>query len=182
MIPNGALICPYCRSDVRIPPGPPPPSPPEPDAAEPSVGEGALRFSHSGARHLLGIGDHYFGIWDRQRPGEPIARFPRSDEGWRQAWLAFVRLEPHPAEVGLPGGTPRVTQTPPRVVRVRAAAHARPVPVAWWLLPILLGTIGGVIAWAFTRERDPRVARNMLLTGIGLSLALLFVYMTSGAT
>jgi hypothetical protein len=149
--------------------------PPPPD--RPHVGEGALRFSHSGARYLLGFGTDYFGIWDREEPGGPIARFQRTDGGWRQAWLRFLGLEPHPAEISLPGGPP-----PARVRRERAPGglpSGQPVPAAWWLLPILFGTIGGIIAWALTRERDPRMARNMLVTGVAFSLVLLFFYIAT---
>ena len=39
----------------------------------------------------------------------------------------------------------------------------------WWLAPILLGWLGGVIAWLVNRDVDPRVARNMLITGIVIS-------------
>ena len=150
--------------------------PPPPD--QPRVGEGALRFSHSGARYLLGFGTDYFGIWDRQEPGGPIARFPRTDEGWREAWLGYLGLEPHPAEVSLPGG-PRPAAAPRGRPKIGGEPSAQPVPAAWWLLPILFGTIGGIIAWALTRERDRRMARNMLFTGIGLSLVLLSFYVAS---
>jgi hypothetical protein len=62
---------------------------------------------------------------------------------------------------------------------VGSEAASQPVPAAWWLLPILFGTIGGIIAWALTRQRDPRMARNMLVTGVALSLVLLFFYVAS---
>jgi hypothetical protein len=139
------------------------------------VGDGALRFSHSGARHLLGFGADYFGIWDRQTPGGPIGRFPRTDEGWRDAWLEFVELEPHPAEVALPAGPPTDRATG-RPVHPRSEAGARGVSSAWWLLPILFGTIGGIVAWALVHRRDPPMAWKMLLTGIGLSLVVLLVF------
>jgi hypothetical protein len=150
--------------------------PPPPD--QPHVGEGALRFSHSGARYLLGFGTDFFGIWDREEPGGPIARFPRTDEGWREGWLRFIGLEPHPAEISLPGG-PRPTGARRTRPNVRSEASSQPVPAIWWLLPILFGTIGGIIAWALTRGRDPRMARNMLVTGVALSLVLLFFYLAS---
>jgi uncharacterized protein DUF4328 len=66
--------------------------------AEPSgvrPGEGALKYSHSGYRYILGYGPDYFGIWDRERPGSPIVRFPRTDDGWDEAWSKFVAWEPH---------------------------------------------------------------------------------------
>jgi len=50
---------------------------------------------------------------------------------------------------------------------------------AWWLLPILalptLNFIGGIIAWAFNRYRDPRKATYMLWLGISLTLVYLII-------
>jgi hypothetical protein len=63
------------------------------------VGEGALRFSHSGYQYILGYGTDFFGIWSRQQPGGPIFRFPRTDDGWNQAWHQFSSLEPKGIEV-----------------------------------------------------------------------------------
>ncbi|HVF07115.1 MAG TPA: hypothetical protein VNC60_00900, partial [Actinomycetota bacterium] len=55
--------------------------------------------THSGYRYVLGYTADDFGIWDRQSPGQPSERFPRTDDGWRQAWLRFVALEPNNAAV-----------------------------------------------------------------------------------
>ena len=52
-----------------------------------------LTFSHEGARFLLGYTAQYYGIWDKQSPGPPALRFPRNDQGWQQAWEAFIRQE-----------------------------------------------------------------------------------------
>jgi ribosomal protein L40E/uncharacterized membrane protein YeaQ/YmgE (transglycosylase-associated protein family) len=41
---------------------------------------------------------------------------------------------------------------------------------AWWLLPIFFGWLGGLIAWAVVREKDPGKARTMLIVGIVLSV------------
>jgi len=55
---------------------------------------------------------------------------------------------------------------------------------AYWLLPVFLSWIGGIIAWAVTKDKDPKMAKNMLILGlvltvvyviIGFSLALLTV-------
>jgi hypothetical protein len=70
------------------------------------VGEGAIAFSHSGYRYILGYGAEFFGIWDRQSPGDPVARFPRTDEGWDQAWNAFLAWEPKSVEVPRSGMAP----------------------------------------------------------------------------
>jgi len=50
-------------------------------------------FTHSGERYLLGYTDELFGIWDRESPAEPSERFPRTDDGWRDAWQRYVALE-----------------------------------------------------------------------------------------
>ncbi len=136
--------------------------PPPPSAFPPQEGR-PLRISHSGERYLLGYGRDFFGIWERARPEEPIRRFPRTDEGWREAWTAYVAIEAHPAAVGVsaaPGASTAGTPAP----------GPRRVSGAWWLLPILLGWIGGLIAYFVNRETDPATARAMLLVGIGLSV------------
>jgi hypothetical protein len=55
----------------------------------------AQKYTHSGYRYVLGYGEGFFGIWDRQDPSAPTERFPRTDDGWRQAWLRFVAQEPN---------------------------------------------------------------------------------------
>ena len=84
----------------------PPPTGPHPGAAPSGppaavarVGEGAIRFSHSGYRYILGYGADFFGIWSRDTPGGPVARFPRTDQGWNQAWNQFTAWEPRNIEV-----------------------------------------------------------------------------------
>ena len=44
------------------------------------------------------------------------------------------------------------------------------VSAAWWLLPIFLSLLGGIIAWACVKDRDPRMARNCLILGIILTV------------
>jgi hypothetical protein len=153
--------------------------------------EEALQYTHSGQRYLLGYGDAVFGIWDRDRPGGPVERFPRTSAGWQAAWSRYSALEPHPVEVGLGpsgivttgtgsadvggpgGGAPRGSPTAPRQFPRRSGR----VHPAWWLAPILAGWLGGLIAWLVNRDLDERVARQMLVTGIVISVvsvALIF--------
>ena len=64
----------------------------------------------------------------------------------------------------------------PEEAKPAAKAAAKPaakpaaggVSGAWWLLPIFLTWVGGLIAWALTKDRDRRRARSMLFWGIGL--------------
>jgi hypothetical protein len=61
------------------------------------------QYTHSGYRYVLGYDADLFGIWDRQTPGNPTETFPRTDEGWRNAWIRFVQLEPNNVPVGAGG-------------------------------------------------------------------------------
>jgi len=78
----------------------------QPAPAGPRVGEGALRFSHSGTRYILGFGADYFGIWDREQPGPAILRFARTNQGWDEAWNRFTAWEPRSMEVPAQGVAP----------------------------------------------------------------------------
>ena len=40
----------------------------------------------------------------------------------------------------------------------------------WYMLPIFLGLIGGIIAFFVIRKDDPRKAKNCLFIGIGLAI------------
>src|SRR5438105_10172089 len=94
-----AVVCPYCRSDQTVdPPIPEVPAAP-PSTRGPRVGEGAIRFSHSGERYILGFGTDFFGIWDRTTPGGAVLTFPRTNEGWNQAWNHYLAWEPRAVEV-----------------------------------------------------------------------------------
>jgi hypothetical protein len=143
----------------------------------------ALQYTHSGTRYLLGYGEDFFGIWDRQAGGPAIARYPRTREGWTAAWARFSAWEPQSADIGIGGrlqdaGDPG-PETGPR-------ESARPAPGSgtlnplWWLLPILFGFLGGLVAFLVNREADPRAARAMLLVGAGLSLLVTFLIASRG--
>jgi hypothetical protein len=46
----------------------------------------------------------------------------------------------------------------------------KPVSKWLWALPLSLGVFGGLVAWALIREENSRVARNMLVAGLVITL------------
>ena len=126
-VQGDAIKCRYCFSDLRGDvesamqqgPGastaasaPTASTAATPSSGDPTAGTGppsggatadGIRYTHSGFRYVLGFGPDSFGIWDRQSQGAPIETFPRTDEGWRNAWVRYVALEPNHVEV--PTGT-----------------------------------------------------------------------------
>jgi hypothetical protein len=74
------------------------------DTAPVAATTSEVRYTHSGYRYVLGYGDDFFGIWDRQSPSVPAERFPRTDDGWQQAWTRFIGLEPNHVAVPASGG------------------------------------------------------------------------------
>ena len=84
---------------------PAPVAAPAPVPAPASSVESSIRYTHSGYRYVLGYDADHFAIWDRQSPTAPAERFPRTDDGWRQAWTRFASLEPHNVAVTQTGQT-----------------------------------------------------------------------------
>jgi len=52
---------------------------------------------------------------------------------------------------------------------------------AWWLMPIFLTWLGGLIAWLVNKDTDPRTARNMLILGIVLTAAWILLWVVWAA-
>jgi hypothetical protein len=156
------------------------------EAAGPKIGEGALRFSHSGVRYILGYGQGFFGIWDRETPGGPTMQFPRTDQGWTEAWNRFTAWEPRAVEV------PQGTQPPD----VRSAPHGEfrsGHALAMWVvglisLSMVVSVIGAAL-WgghlsdlgAFERgARTVQQIQDSKDAALGVNAAILWVILAAG--
>ena len=62
---------------------------------------------------------------------------------------------------------PQYQQQPPPP---QYPGHSGKPSAAYWLLPIFLQIIGGIIAWVAIHDRDPRMAKNNLILGIVLTV------------
>jgi hypothetical protein len=69
------------------------PEPAAPAAAAAPATEAKIEFTHTGSRYLLGYAPDHFGIWDRNRPQQPVETFPRNDDGWAAAWARYATIE-----------------------------------------------------------------------------------------
>jgi hypothetical protein len=149
-------------------------------------------FSHTGQRYVLGYGDDFYGIWDRQAPSTPAWRFAKSNEGWQQAWTEYARLEPAAAPVGggpgyaAPGTTPSASrygqgQDPayggypqgPQKTNGFAIASLVLGIVGIWLLAVIFGFVGKS---QIDRSRGTQGGRGMAIAGIVLG----FVWLAFG--
>jgi hypothetical protein len=171
---------------------PPPVSPPpsrepmnDPDASDHRPGESAMSYSHSGYRFILGYGRDFFGIWEREKPGGPVLTFPRTDEGWNQAWNTFVAWEPSHVEV------PR-TGIPPDA-RTYGKPYSSARTLARWTVGLLAASIGiaavSIIAWGnhigtLSRFGAGQASREVLEASGARALAvmvlLLILFLASG--
>jgi uncharacterized protein DUF4190 len=91
-------------------------------------GSGAsIRYTHTGQRYVLGYGPDFFGVWDRQSPGQPVRRYPRTDQGWQHAWSEFSAWEPNNQAV------PAATAQPSQQAWQQPAQQAwqQPAQQAW---------------------------------------------------
>jgi uncharacterized RDD family membrane protein YckC len=169
VVSSSAGTCPACGAEL----------PASEVAKAAPVGEGALQFSHSGSRFLLGFGRDHFGIWDRQAPGPPIERFARTDEGWREAWLRYSAIEPTWVEVGMgaasrssPGGGRSI---PPGIVTEWGTVLASP-----WVRLGARVVDGLILAAVFTVLVAGGAVRIDLTRGDGIPRSFLVMALVVG--
>lgn len=54
--------------------------------------------------------------------------------------------------------------------------HEKGISGAWWLLPIFLTLVGGLICYFVLRDRSEKKARNMLYLGIILGVPHIIMF------
>ena len=79
------------------------------------------------------------------------------------------------AEVGIGASSSGLSTASPQGAWVAPGPSPRRVSGAWWLLPIFMGWLGGLIAWLVNKDVDPQRARSMLITGIAISVAFIIL-------
>jgi hypothetical protein len=97
------------------------------------------------------------------------AETPLAFDGAVLAW-AIPDSAAAPIETPTLSPVEQVLAQPPAQALLDAPPSGARVSRALWLLPLLLGLVGGVIAWALTKDENPRAARSMLVTGVALQM------------
>ena len=46
----------------------------------------------------------------------------------------------------------------------------------WYLLPVFLGVIGGVIAWVALKSYDEKLAKNCLILGVSIHIIEIMIF------
>lgn len=182
-IQDEAIKCRFCGSDLRAPLEAPSGSRPSiVQAAAPGAGE--PRFTHSGYRYILGYTPELYGIWDREAPGPPVQRFEHTHDGWAQAYLAYVALEPNAVEVAPAGhavGAGRATRTNGLAI----ASLVLGIVWLWGIGSIMALVFGYISKDQIDRSQGRQEGRGMAVAGIVLGwigVAILIIVIVEAAS
>jgi hypothetical protein len=99
------------------------------------------QFTHTGHRFVLGYDASTYAIWDRTSPGQPVRRYPRTAEGWAQAWHEYTVWEPQSAPVGGYGplGAPPPSGAPPGSPYAIDAGKKYTSALVWGIVGLIIG-------------------------------------------
>jgi hypothetical protein len=107
----------------------------------PDESSSPFQVDRVGRRYRLARGPDSYVIWDGDDEASPVATFPRGDEGWREAGLAFNSLES------------------PLLVREEPAVAELVAPRRSWLFKAVVGigavVVAGSIFLIVTDKRPP---------------------------
>jgi hypothetical protein len=106
--------------DLRSLTVPPPPG---------EKGDGGIEFLRLSERYLLGQSANAFGIWDRQAPGPPLLRSPKTADGWRFIWVQYAAWAGDSVEAPADapaeqGGDPSSSQAAPASQTDQESTHS----------------------------------------------------------
>ena len=65
--------------------------------------------------------------------------------------------------------TSQETKPSAALPQVESPPANQPVSNLWWLLPIFLSWVGGLVAWLINKNKEPKKAGHMLFSGIGMA-------------
>lgn len=63
---------------------------------------------------------------------------------------------------------------------VKQVAVEEDVSSMWYLVPLLFGFLGGIVAWAVNKDRNPKKARKMMIFGIVWSVLIMVLFFLIG--
>ena len=149
-IQDEAIFCRHCGRDLR--PG-----------AWSSTPNQDISISQSGYRFLLGYGSDFYGIWDREAPGPPVERFPRTDSGWQAAWQRFRSLEPT-----VPVHETNQSNITQQTNGLAVASLVLGILWLWWIGSVLALVFGYSAMGAIDRSSGRQGGRGLAVAGVVL--------------